>query len=331
MTTTNARPTTLQRVLQPAPFIGPLIALALLCIVLAATKPFFYSSANILNILVTNTPLMIVAVGMTIAMISGGFDLSVGSVVAATGVALQLMISAGVPAILAILLALCIGIVFGSLVNGLLIAKAKLNFFVVTLGTMTTLSGLVYVITNGQTKTIDSELVYWIGNGDILGIPVPVVILALCISVAWYVLSQTPFGRNIYAVGGNSEAARLSGISVVGVTAAVYGLAGLFASLSGIVQAGLLSAGAPTAGASFALTAGAAVLLGGTSFTGGSGGVIGTVIGVLLIAVLQNGLGLFGVSSFWQDVVTGAVLIAAVAFDQFQRLNMRRRIRPSAT
>jgi ribose transport system permease protein len=311
--------------------MGPLLALIILCVALGISRPFFFSSANIVNILVTNAPLMIVAVGMTLTMISGGFDLSVGAVVAATGVGLAMMLDAGVPEGLALVLSLAIGPLFGGLVNGLLIAKAKLNFFVVTLGSMTALGGLVYVVTTGQTRTIDSDLVYWIGNGDVLGIPTPIIILVLCIAAAWFVLSQTPFGRNIYAAGGNIEAARLSGLNVVAVIAFVYALAGLFASISGVVQAGILSAGAPTAGANFALTAGAAVLLGGTSFAGGSGGVMGTVVGVLLISVLQNGLGLFGVSSFWQDVVTGVVLIAAVAFDRLQRVRVGRPVRPKTS
>jgi ribose transport system permease protein len=307
---------------RPPPFLGPLIALVTLCIVLSVEEPFFYSKANILNVLTTNSPLMIVALGMTVAMISGGFDLSVGSSLAATGVVLQYTLTHGVPTVFCLLLALLTGTAIGAFVNGPLIAKLHLNFFVVTLGTMTAISGLVYVATNAQTRTIKSQVVYNIGNADVLGLPVPVLIIIVAFMLCLALLNLTPLGRNIYAVGGSHEAARLSGIRVPGIIIFVYAFCGMLASLAGIVEGGLLTAAAPDAGKNLALTAGAAVLLGGTSFSGGVGGATGTVVGVLLIAVLQNGLGLFGVWCFGLDVVTGGFLIAAVALDRFQRLGL---------
>lgn len=311
--------------LRVPPYIGPLVALVVLCVVLVVNKPVFATSDNIINVLTTNSPLMIVAVGMTIAMISGGFDLSVGAVVAATGVAIHLGIEAGLPAPLAVVVAVLIGALFGGAVNGLLIAGAGLNFFVVTLGTMTAVTGVVYVVTNGQTFVIPADLIAEIGYGSTLSIPNPILISFGLAVMAGLLLTFTALGRNIYAVGGSKEAARLSGIRVSLLTVVVYAIASGTAAIAGVVQTGLTSAASPTVGTSLALTAGAAVLLGGTSFSGGVGTVTGTVIGVLLIATLQNGLGLFGIATYWQDVVTGVVLILAVALDRVQRLGLLRR------
>lgn len=311
--------------LRVPPYVGPLVALVLLCVVLVANKPVFATSDNIINVLTTNSPLMIVAVGMTIAMISGGFDLSVGAVVAATGVTIHLALDLGLPGPMAITVAIVAGLLFGGAANGLLVAGLGLNFFVVTLGTMTAVTGLVYVVTDGQTFVLVDEFVTEVGYGSTLGLPHPILISLGLALLAGGMLTFTPLGRNIYAIGGSKEAARLSGIRVTLLTIAVYAMASGAAAVAGVVQTGLTSAASPTVGTSLALTAGAAVLLGGTSFSGGVGTVTGTVIGVLLIAVLQNGLGLFGIATYWQDVVTGAVLILAVALDRLQRLGLLRR------
>lgn len=304
------------------PYIGPLVVLVALWVILTVNKPVFATSDNLLNVLTTSSPLMIVAVGMTVAMISGGFDLSVGALVAATGMVIRVALDAGLPAPLAILVALVLGVAFGGMVNGALIAGFHLNFFVVTLGTMTAVTGVVYVSSNGQTFVINEAVFAEIGYGSTLGIPNPILISAGLAAACGLLLTFTPLGRNIYAVGGSKEAARLSGIRVTLLTITVYALAAGAAAVAGIVQTGLTSAASPTVGTSLALTAGAAVLLGGTSFNGGVGTVTGTVIGVLLIASLQNGLGLFGIASFWQDVVTGIVLILAVALDRVQRVGL---------
>ncbi|MEU5553592.1 ABC transporter permease [Micromonospora sp. NPDC047793] len=298
---------------------GALGGLLILLVYLISTQPFFLTKANILNVLATNSPLMLVAVGLTFVILSAGFDLSVGSVMAATGVTVYFVLDAGAPAPVALVAGLATGALLGAGLNGLLIGGFRLNFFVVTLGTMTLISGLVQVSTNGSTYSIDSPgIFYAIGNGSVLGVPAPIWIALGAVLLAGAVLRFTPFGRAVYAVGGNREAARLAGINVTAVLISVYTIASLTAALAGLVMASRLSAASPTAGSTIALTAGAAVLLGGTSFFGGIGGISGTVVGVLLIAVLQNGLGLMGVSSFWQGVVTGTVLIAAVALDRLQ-------------
>ena len=202
----------------------------------------------------------------------------------------------------------------------MLIGKFKLNFFVVTLGMASLIGGVVNVVTNGETQTITATgFFFGIGNNSFLGMPIPIWISAGALIAAGLVLNHTPFGRAVYAVGGNSEAARLAGINVPLLLAIVYSIAGAGAALAGIVDASRLSSASPeSSGSDLTLTAAAAVLLGGTSFFGGIGGVTGTLVGVLLISFLQNGLGLMGVSAFWQGIVTGAVLIAAVALDRLQ-------------
>ncbi len=300
-------------------YAGALTALIVLCAYLTATQPFFLTKANVFNILTGNADLMLVSIGLTFVVLSAGFDLSVGAMAAAAGLAVYEALQAGLPAGLAVVVALALGAVVGGAVNGTLIGKFRLNFFVVTLGMMSLIAGAVDVITNGETETITSSSFFaGIGNSDVAGVPVPIWICLAVLIVAALVLNHTSFGRAVYAVGGNREAARLAGINVTLVLVLVYAIAGLGAALAGVVDASRLSSAAPSSGDALTLTAAAAVLLGGTSFFGGIGGVAGTLVGVLLIAVLQNGLGLMGVSAFWQGVVTGAVLIAAVALDRLQ-------------
>jgi ribose transport system permease protein len=300
-------------------YAGALSALIILCVYLTATQQFFLTKANIFNILTGNADLMLISIGLTFVVLSAGFDLSVGAMSAAAGLAIYEVLHAGLPAWAAVIVSMAIGAAIGGFVNGLLIGKLKLNFFVVTLGMLSLLGGAVDVITNGETETISSPgFFYDIGNADLLGVPVPIWICLVALILAVLVLNHTSFGRAVYAVGGNLEAARLAGINVTLVFVLVYAISGFGAALAGIVDASRLSSAAPTSGEELTLTAAAAVLLGGTSFFGGIGGVAGTVVGVLLISVLQNGLGLMGVSAFWQGVVTGAVLIAAVALDRLQ-------------
>lgn len=300
-------------------YAGALSALIVLVAYLTATQPFFLTRANIYNILSGNSDLMLISVGLTFVVLSAGFDLSVGAMAAAAGLAVYESFQAGLPSGVAVIVALVLGAVVGGGVNGVLIGKFKLNFFVVTLGMMSLVSGAVEVITNGETETIgNTGFFYSIGNGSLLGVPVPIWISLAVLVLAALVLNHTPFGRAVYAVGGNAEAARLAGINVTLVLILVYAIAGLGAALAGVVDASRLASAAPSSGSALTLTAAAAVLLGGTSFFGGIGGVAGTLVGFLLISVLQNGLGLMGVSAFWQGVVTGSVLIAAVALDRLQ-------------
>ncbi|MFB9767740.1 ABC transporter permease [Nocardioides kongjuensis] len=288
---------------------------------LASTQEFFFTKANVLNVLSGNSALLITSVGLTFVVLAAGFDLSVGAIYAASGYAAFRALDAGLPIVAALLCGIGIGILLGGAVNGVLIGAFRLNFFVVTLGTSSLFTGALNVITNGKTNAIaepEGSLIYFLGNGTVLTIPFPIILSAVVLAISGYVLRCTPFGRAVYAVGGNPDAARLAGINVPAVRICVYGIGGLLAAVAGLIDASRLASASPTAGASLALTAGAAVLLGGTSFFGGIGGVGGTIVGVLLIAVLQNGLGLMGVSAFWQGVVTGFVLVVAVSLDKLQ-------------
>lgn len=306
-------------------YLGVGGALIALVVTFGSIHSFFVSGENINNILNTNADLMLVAVGMTFAMVGGGFDLSVGSILVGTAVVLHGLLEAGVPQILAIVLSVLSAALVGALVNGALIAYAKLNFLVVTLGTMSAIQGLAYVVTNGNTLSLQKwNDVTAIGNDSIFGLSYLIWAMIISVALTGVVLRFTRLGRAIYAVGGNREAARIAGIRSGLVTMLTYGASGLFAGMAGIAVAGTLAAASPTEGTNINLIAGAAVLLGGTSFSGGEGGIFGTVLGVLLIGVLQNGLGVVGVSDFWQGVVTGVVLIAAVGLDQFQKASTRK-------
>jgi len=300
-------------------FLGATIALAILIILLTITESTFLTTGNLKNLLVTNATLFIVSTGMTFVMISAGFDLSIGAMMAVSEEILYQLLKDGVPALAAIVIVLFLGFLIGALLNGVLIGVFGVNFFVATLGTMTLFYGLVDVVTNGASQTITSSTLASFGNGTLWGVPMPIVVVVVTIALGGFVLRWTPFGRSIYGTGGNREAARLAGIPVRTMIMSVYGIAGLCGALAGVVDAGRLAAATPTDGSSIALISGAAVLLGGTSLFGGVGGLSGTVVGVLVIGVLGNGVNLLGVSDFWQNVVTGAVLIGAILLDRLQK------------
>ncbi|GBF74560.1 hypothetical protein PA598K_02914 [Paenibacillus sp. 598K] len=302
---------TVQRLFFRFAGIGPL--LILLCVAIAVMNPVFLSFQNWVNLLNSVASIWIMAMAMTLVLLTAGFDLSVGSMLALSGVGMVTMMRAGVPESPAILLTLAAAGVIGGLTNGLLIGKMGLNFFVVTLGTMTLYRGIVYVWTNGQTLyASDYRIVSWIGNGKIGPLPVTILLMALVFVAVWLMLRYTHYGRSIYVVGGNPTAARLAGMNVGLILISVYALAAVFAALAGVVETGRLASASPTVGMSTELLVAAAVLLGGTSFRGGEGGVVGTALGVLFIGVLQNGLGLSGISSYWQNVITGIILIFAI-------------------
>jgi ribose transport system permease protein len=300
-------------------YLGVLGALALLVIWLTATQSQFLTSGNLLNILEANASLLVVAVGTTFVMLVGGFDLSVGGMLALTGVILATLIQEGLPVLLAIVLVVIGATLVGLVVNGLLIARVGLSFFVVTLGTASLFRGLALVKTQGETQGLYEEsLIKAIGTNDLVGIPVLVVVAGVVLVLALLVTRFTGYGRQLYAVGGNADAARLAGINVTAVRASAYAIAGMCAGIAGVLTTSRLAAAAPDMGAGIELTAAAAVLIGGTSLMGGSGGLLGSLLGVLFLGVLSNGLTLAGISAFWQGVVTGAVLILAVLFDRFR-------------
>jgi len=288
----------------------------------------FVSHANLENLLASVSILWVVSMGMTFAVLTGGIDLSVGAMVALSGLVLaKLFAGLGLPALVAVVLTVLIGALIGGGVNGMLIGRAKLSFFVVTLGTASLYQGLVSIWSQTKTTYITSSLIDGVGFGSVLGIVTPIWLMVGVFLVAFATLRWTYFGRDVYAVGGNVDAARLSGIDVTRTIVAVYAIVGLCAALGGVIQAGRLGASSPIVGADIPLAAAAAVLLGGTSFLGGIGGVTGTAVGVLFIGTLQNGLAIRGVSSFWQQVVTGVILIFAVGIDRLQQSSAGFRIR----
>jgi ribose/xylose/arabinose/galactoside ABC-type transport system permease subunit len=310
------------------------VLLLLICIFIffSATQSDFLTSSNIQNLLASVSILFVISVGMTFVVLTGGIDLSVGSLLALSGIILsKLFNDVGLPIWLAIAVTIFAGAVIGGAVNGALIGRVGLSFFVVTLGTLSLYRGIVNIWSGTKTTYISSSVVSEIGFGKFLGLAIPIWIMIGAFLVAFVVLRWTYFGRDVYAVGGNIEAARLSGINVARTLILVYAIAGLGAALGGVIQSGRLGAASPLVGESTPLDAAAAVLLGGTSFLGGIGGVTGTAVGVLFIGTLQNGLSIAAVSSFWQQVVTGAILIVAIAIDRIQRGGRRFRRRPEGT
>ncbi|KKI88423.1 ribose ABC transporter permease [Bacillus sp. SA1-12] len=297
--------------------LGMIMILLLLCVVLSFTAPNFLDTANMLNVLKQVSIIAVLAAGMTIVILTGGIDLSVGSTVALSGVISVMVSAAGVHPIIAMLSGAAVGYAVG-LINGFFTAKTKLPSFIVTLGSFTYVRGLAYVISGGYPIVLQNETFKFIGGGAIFGVPTPIYIMLLVYGVMFFVLKYTMFGRHIYAIGGNEEAARLTGIRVEKTLINVYSISGLLAGLGGVVLAGRLYSGQPTAGQMYELDAIAAVILGGTSLTGGKGRIQGTIIGVLIMGVISNGLTLMDVNYYWQLVVKGGVIVAAVLLDRLR-------------
>lgn len=295
------------------PVLILLIALALAFVV---TQPAFSTSDNIENLFTSVSELWVIAVGMTFVLISGGVDLSVSAIAAFVGIFMAKILGVGAPGGIAVLLTILVGALIGAGVNGLLIGRLGMSFFVVTLASMIAITGVVNVWTNTQSFYVTAPIVNDMAINHIVGIPTAVWIMAAVLIVALFVQRRTYFGRDVYAVGGSVIAARLSGIRTSRTLVAVYALSGACAGLGGVIGVGRIGAASPDVDPNLPLQAIAAVLLGGTSLTGGAGGVLGTALGVLFIGTLQNGLGIAGVPSFWQQVVTGVILAVAVLGDR---------------
>jgi ribose transport system permease protein len=294
--------------------LGTLSGLLVLVVALWILTPHFLTISNLLNVAEQATIIAIIAVGMTFVIITGGIDLSVGSVLAFSGVVMAYSLQSGVPLPLALLIGLGVGLLCG-VVNGLLITIGRLPPFIATLGMMSVARGAALMFTEGRPISGFSEGFRSIATGEILRIPAPVVIMIVVYVIAHFVLKRTKLGRYTYAIGGNEEAALLSGINVRLNKTLVYGIAGLLSGLAAILLTARLNSAQPIAGMSYELDAIAATVIGGTSLLGGEGTVSGTLIGALIMAVLRNGLNLLSVSSFFQQVVIGSVIILAVLID----------------
>ncbi|EJL6653465.1 ribose ABC transporter permease [Vibrio cholerae] len=295
-----------------------LIALLFLVVVVSFLNPNFFTVDNLLNILRQTSVNAIIAVGMTLVILTAGIDLSVGSVLALCGTFAATLVAMEVPVLVAVPTALLAGAALGA-ISGIIIAKGKVQAFIATLVTMTLLRGVTMVYTDGRpistgfTDTADTFA--WFGTGYALGIPVPVWLMVVVFAGAWYLLNHTRFGRYVYAVGGNESATRLSGINVDRVKIGVYAICGLLAALAGIIVTSRLSSAQPTAGMGYELDAIAAVVLGGTSLMGGKGRIMGTLIGALIIGFLNNALNLLDVSSYYQMIAKAVVILLAVLVD----------------
>jgi len=297
----------------------PLVTLVVLGVVIALLTPRFLSPLNLSNVLVQAAVITVVAMGMTFVIIGGGFDLSVGSIVALSGcICAAVMMKAGIAA------GVVAGVAAGALVglaNGLVVAVLKVNPFITTLGTMVLVRGVVYLITGGHQVPIDSPLpqpFIDFGIERFLGVHYLVWVPIVALFALSWILARTPYGRSVYATGGNREAAYFSGIRVDRVIASTYVWCGALAGLAGVMLASRLQSGQPTAGEFYELTAIAAVVLGGAALHGGEGKLYKTVIGVFIMVILGNGLNLLNVDSYWQRVAIGAVIILAAAADRFR-------------
>ncbi|WP_448060476.1 ABC transporter permease [Cellulomonas hominis] len=300
----------------------PFIGLLGLCLVLFVLTPKFLTGANLLNVGVQASTIAVLAFGMTFVIVAGGIDLSVGSVAALSGmVSAWVFTTAGLPGWLSLAGGLVTGLVAGA-VSGAAVAYGRLPSFIATLAMLSVARGLTLVLSDGR-PIATAPSVSALG-GDVAGVPVPIIVLVVAGLVAALVLNRSVVGRSMYAVGGNEEAARLSGIPVRKVLVTVFALCGLYAGLAGMLLAGRLDSAQPQAATGYELDAIAAVVIGGASLAGGVGRVSGTLVGALILAVIRNGLNLLGVSSFWQQVVIGLVIALAVGIDVLRRRSTRR-------
>ncbi|MGL4859377.1 MAG: ABC transporter permease [Enterobacteriaceae bacterium] len=301
------------------PAFLPLIGFLCLFVLMILLNDSFLTLNNLTNVARQVSINAIIAVGMTCAILTAGIDLSVGPVMALSGTVAAGLMIAGIPIPLAMLAGLLVGALFGA-INGSCVAYARMPPIIVTLATMGVARGLALIYTGGYPISGLPEAFSFWGRGEWLGIQIPILVMAL----AWLLLNQMPFGRYVYAIGGNEEAARLSGIPVARYKLLVYTLSGCTAALAGLVLSSRLMSGQPTAGEGFELDAIAAVVLGGAAISGGKGAIIGTLVGAMMLGVLNNGLNLMGVSPYVQNVIKGGIILAAIYISSDWRRNRRR-------
>lgn len=297
--------------------LGPLLALIVLIIFVSILSPSFLSLTNLMNLMRQVSTNALIAFGMTFVIITGGIDLSVGSTLALSSTIMAGMIVNGIDPLIAMTVSLIAGFILGA-VNGLLITKGKLVPFIATLATMTIYRGATLVLTDGKPITgLDETFIFqFMGRGYFFGIPFPIVITLVVFALLFVLLHKMSFGRKTFAIGGNEKASFIAGVKSNKIKIFVYSISGVLASLAGIILTSRLNSAQPTAGESYEMDAIASVVLGGTSMSGGKGRIFGTLIGALIIGTLNNGLNLLGVSTFYQQIVKGIVIIIAVLIDR---------------
>ena len=296
-----------------------LVGLLGLIVIVSILSPSFLTVNNILNVLRQTSINAVIAAGMTFVILTGGIDLSVGSILGLSGAVAAYSIASGQSIIVAVILALVVGTGLG-FIHGVVISKGKLQPFIATLASMTILRGAILIFTDGKPITIGSEgtaLAFGkIGGGSILGIPTPALMMIAVFVVCYYILSQTKIGRYTYALGGNEEATKLSGLDTDKIKIFAYTVSGILSAVAGIIITSRLFSAQPTAGDGYELDAIAAVVLGGTSLSGGKGRITGTIIGALIIGILSNALNLLDVTSYFQMIAKGIVILIAVLADR---------------
>lgn len=302
--------------------LGSLIGLLLIVVALSVLADNFLTLNNLFNVFRQVSINALIAFGMTFVILIGGIDLSVGSILALSGALTAGMMAGGMDTWISVIVGLGAGMAMGAF-NGLLVAWGRLASFIVTLATMTIFRGLTLVYTDGKPITgLNKDFAYF-GKGYFLQIPMPIIWMVIAFVVLYIILKHSTFGRRVYAIGSNEEATWLSGIGTAKVKVWVYSISGLLAAVSGIILTSRLNSAQPTAGFTYELDAIAAVILGGTSLSGGKGWIVGTLIGAVIIGILNNGLNLLNVSSFYQQVVKGSVILIAVLLDRSERRNVK--------
>jgi ribose transport system permease protein len=297
---------------------GIVIAFIIICILMTILSPVFLTVTNILNVVRQSSIFGVMAIGMTFVILTGGIDLSVGSILAVAGAIAAGMLKGGAGIVPVVLLALIIGIGCG-LANGLLITLGRIAPFVVTLGMMSIARSLTLIYTKGYPISGFTGAFRFIGGGDLVAIPFPIIVFILTVVVAWLILTQTRLGRYTYAIGGNEETVKLSGINADFYKTIVYVISGITAAMSALILTSRLNSAEPVAGQGYELDVIAAVVIGGTSLNGGRGSVWGTLIGALLIGVINNGMNLLGISPYFQLLVKGLIIIGAVLLDRLRQ------------
>lgn len=304
--------------------LGPLAALLILVILVGVLNSSFLNVNNLMNLLQQISVNALIAFGMQFVILTAGIDLSVGSILALSGAFAAQMILMGMPPLLAFLVGMIAGAIFGAF-NGLLIAYGKAAPFIVTLATMAIFRGATYVLTNGNPITgpkMNSSFSFqFLGQGYLFGVPFQVYIMIVLYALAYLLLHKTTFGRKTYALGGNEKAAFVAGVNTKKLLILIYTIAGFLSAVAGMILTSQLASAQPDAGTGYEMDAIAAVVLGGTSLAGGKGKMFGTLVGALIIGVLNNGMNLLGISSFYQQIVKGIVILIAVLLDRKQSQN----------
>jgi ribose/xylose/arabinose/galactoside ABC-type transport system permease subunit len=289
---------------------GTFIGLAIWLVAMSISSNYFLTTVNLLNVAKQTSPVIVIGVGATFVMATGGIDLSVGAIVALVSCLLAILLAQGVSAWLVLPAVLAVGACLGSL-NGLLV-RLGIPPFIVTLGGLVSIRGLAFVYSNGYAKPITDPAILWFGRGGLAFVDAPIFVALALVGMGAFALNRTQFGLHALAIGGREEAARVMGLPIGRLKVSVYGISGLTAALGGVIVAARLSNGSPNAGTGLELDVISAVVLGGTSLFGGSATILGTIVGALFIGFIRNGLNLLDVNPYWVQVVTGVVLVTAV-------------------